>query len=71
VNYFSFIPETKKWANDGRNGLKEVASGFMMMLPSIWYELSSVITQLFSFGISLTELYNKPFSEPFYKIHKD
>ncbi|MFT5753325.1 MAG: hypothetical protein ACI924_000540 [Flavobacterium sp.] len=71
---FPFIPETKKWANEGRKWFEEEVA-YQVYDDGTFLQFSMnyhrVITQLFSFGISLTELHNKPFSEPFYKkVHK-
>lgn len=67
---FPFIPETKKWAKDGRKWFEEEVA-YQVYDDGTFLQFSMnyhrVITQLFSFGISLTELHDKPFSESFYK----
>ncbi len=67
---FPFIPESKKWAKEGRKWLeKEVAyqvyeDGTFLQFSMNYHR---VLIQLFSFGISLTETYKKPFSKLFYQ----
>ncbi len=66
---FPFIPETKKWSVKGRKWLeKEVPyqvyeDGTFLQFSMNYHR---VLIQLFSFGISLTEIHNKPFSKLFY-----
>ena len=71
---FPFIPQTKKWAKEGRKWFEEEVA-YQVYDDGTFLQFSMnyhrVITQLFSFGISLTELHDKPFSESFYKkAHK-
>jgi hypothetical protein len=67
---FPFIPETKKWAKQGRKWLEqEVAyqvydDGTFLQFSMNYHR---VLIQLFSLGISITETHKKPFSQTFYK----
>jgi hypothetical protein len=67
---FPFIPETKQWAKNGRKWLEqEVAyqvydDGTFLQFSMNYHR---VLVQLFSLGISVTELHKKPFSEEFYE----
>lgn len=67
---FPFIPEAKKWANDGRKWIEQEVK-YQVYEDGTFLQFSMnyhrVLIQLFSFGISITENHNKPFSELFYQ----
>jgi hypothetical protein len=66
---FPFIPETKKWAADGRKWLEQEVA-YQVYEDGTFLQFSMnyhrVLIQLFSFGIALSEKHNKPFSNLFY-----
>jgi hypothetical protein len=66
---FPFIPETKKWAADGRKWLEQEVA-YQVYEDGTFVQFSMnyhrVLIQLFSFGIALSEKHNKPFSNLFY-----
>jgi len=63
---FPYIPESKKWANAGRNWFEEEIN-YQIYDDGTFLQFSMnynrVLVQLLSFGISITEKNNKPFSE--------
>jgi hypothetical protein len=67
---FPFIPETKNWAKEGRKWLEQEVA-YQVYEDGTFLQFSMnyqrVLIQLFSFGISLTETYKKPFSKLFYQ----
>lgn len=67
---FPFVPETKKWAKEGREWLEQEVA-YQVYEDGTFLQFSMnyhrVLIQLFSFGISLTETYKKPFSKLFYQ----
>ena len=67
---FPFIPETKKWATKGRKWLEQEVK-YQVYEDGTFLQFSMnyhrVLIQLFSFGITLTEKHNKPFSTIFYQ----
>ena len=67
---FPFIPESKKWAKEGRKWLEQEVA-YQVYEDGTFLQFSMnyhrVVIQLFSFGISLTETYEKPFSKLFYQ----
>lgn len=71
---FPFIPETKKWAKDGRNWFeKEIA--YQIYKDGTYLQFSMnyhrVVVQLLSLGIALSEIHQKPFSKTVYeRAHK-
>jgi hypothetical protein len=66
---FPFIPETKKWAKEGKKWLEQEID-YQVYDDGTFLQFSMnyhrVLIQLFSFGISLTEKHNKPFSKLVY-----
>ncbi|RTY86073.1 alginate lyase family protein [Flavobacterium sp. RSP15] len=66
---FPYIPETKKWAKEGRKWLEQEVA-YQVYEDGTFLQFSMnyhrVLVQLFSLGISVTELHKKPFSEEFY-----
>jgi hypothetical protein len=66
---FPFINETKIWAEKGRKWL-EIEVAYQVYDDGTFLQFSMnyqrVLIQLFSLGISLTEMYQKPFSAEFY-----
>ena len=67
--FFPFIPETKKWAKDGRKWLEQEVA-YQVYEDGTFLQFSMnyhrVLIQLFSLGISVTESHQKPFSVVFY-----
>ncbi|EIA10233.1 hypothetical protein HJ01_00328 [Flavobacterium frigoris PS1] len=67
---FPFIPESKKWAKKGRKWLEQEVA-YQVYEDGTFLQFSMnyhrVVIQLFSFGISLTETYKKPFSKLLYQ----
>lgn len=66
---FPFIPETKKWAKEGKKWLEQEID-YQVYDDGTFLQFSMnyhrVLIQLFSFGISLTDKHNKPFSKLVY-----
>lgn len=66
---FPFIPETKKWAKKGKKWLEQEID-YQVYDDGTFLQFSMnyhrVLIQLFSFGISLTDKHNKPFSKLVY-----
>lgn len=66
---FPFIPETKKWAKVGKKWLEQEID-YQVYDDGTFLQFSMnyhrVLIQLFSFGISLTDKHNKPFSKLVY-----
>lgn len=67
---FPFIPETKKWSDKGRLWFEEevdyqIYNDGSYIQHSMNYQ--RVVVQLLTLGISITEMYNKPFSK---KVHE-
>ena len=66
---FPFISETKKWAENGRKWLEQevayqvYADGTFLQFSMNYHR---VLIQLFTLGISVAELHQKPFSAVFY-----
>lgn len=67
---FPFIPETKKWAADGRKWLEQEVA-YQVYEDGTFLQFSMnyhrVLIQLFSLGISISEQNGKPFSDTFYQ----
>uniref|UniRef100_UPI00404A9536 alginate lyase family protein n=1 Tax=Flavobacterium sp. TaxID=239 RepID=UPI00404A9536 len=66
---FPFIPETNKWAKKGKKWLEQEID-YQVYDDGTFLQFSMnyhrVLIQLFSFGISLTDKYNKQFSKLVY-----
>lgn len=66
---FPFIPETKKWSKFGRKWLEQEVN-YQIYDDGTFLQFSMnynrVLVQLLSFGISITELNKKPFTNTFY-----
>lgn len=66
---FPFMPETKKWAKKGRKWLEQEVA-YQVYEDGTFLQFSMnyhrVVVQLFSFGIAITELYNKKLSATVY-----
>lgn len=66
---FPFIPETKKWAKEGRKWIEQEVE-YQVYDDGTFLQFSMnyhrVLIQLFSFGISITEQFRKPFSKTLY-----
>ncbi|WP_296705088.1 alginate lyase family protein [Algoriphagus sp.] len=67
---FPFIPETKKWADQGRRWFEEEID-YQIYEDGTFLQFSTnyqrVVVQLLTFGITLTEIHQKPFSVSVYK----
>lgn len=71
---FPFFPETKKWAADGRKWFEQEVD-YQVYNDGTYLQFSMnyhrVVIQLLSFGISVSERNQKPFSQKVYgKAHK-
>lgn len=66
---FPFIPETQKWAKEGRKWIEQEID-YQVYEDGTFLQFSMnynrVLVQLLSFGIAITEKNNKPFSAKFY-----
>ncbi len=66
---FPFIPETKKWASQGRRWFEEEID-YQIYEDGTFLQFSTnyhrVVVQLLSFGLTLTEIHQKPFSQKVY-----
>ena len=66
---FPFLPDAKKWSKDGRKWLEREVK-YQVYNDGTFLQFSMnyhrVLIQLFSFGISITEKGEKPFSKTFY-----
>lgn len=66
---FPFIPETKRWAQQGRKWFEQEVA-YQIYEDGTFLQFSMnyhrVVVQLLTLGISLTEIHNKPFSKTVY-----
>lgn len=66
---FPFIPETKKWAKEGRKWLEQEID-YQVYEDGTFLQFSMnynrVLVQILSLGIAITEKNNQPFSKNFY-----
>jgi hypothetical protein len=62
---FPFIPDTKKWASQGRKWFEEEIA-YQIYEDGTFLQFSTnyhrVVVQLLTFGLTLTEIHQKPFS---------
>lgn len=67
---FPFIPETKKWAKEGRKWFEQEIA-YQIYEDGTYLQFSMnyhrVVVQLLNFGISLSEIHHKPFSQKVYE----